>query len=51
MVIAHLSEPEEMRRKLKDMSAEWKGVYIDRLSMSVGFAALRDNPKATIDDL
>ena len=51
MVIAHLSEPEELRRKLKDMSAEWKGVYIGRLSMSVGFAALRDNPKATIDDL
>ena len=51
MVIAHLDEPEVMRRKIKDMSDEWHGVYIDKIVMSVGFATHRDNPKASIDDL
>ncbi len=51
MVIAQTDEPEAMRRKIKDMSGGWHGVYVDEIAMSVGFAAYRDNPKATIDDL
>lgn len=51
IVIAHSNEPEAIRRKIKDMSDAWHGVYIDRIALSVGFAAHRDNPKATIDDL
>lgn len=51
MAIAHTDEPDLICRKIKDNLNEWHGVHIDKIAVSVGFAAHRDHPKASIDDL
>ena len=32
-------------------AAEWHGVYSDELTVSVGYAARKDHPAATVDEL
>lgn len=51
MVVVHTSDPEGLRNDIKNKSKEWHGVYTEELTMSVGYAALKDHPGVSIDDL
>lgn len=51
MAIAHTRDGESIRNTILAKASCWHGVYSNRLSMSVGFAAYNDYPNATIDDL
>lgn len=51
MAIVHTDDPEEIRRSIHEKAEKWRGLYSDRLSVSVGYAALRQYPEATIDGL
>ncbi|MCR5747917.1 MAG: GGDEF domain-containing protein [Lachnospiraceae bacterium] len=51
MVIAYSSEPETLRDSIKKKAKEWHGIYTDEITMSIGYAAHKDKPEATIDDL
>jgi diguanylate cyclase (GGDEF)-like protein len=51
MAIVHADEPEQIREAIEERAAQWRGKFSDELSMSVGYAALRDHPDATVDDL
>ena len=51
LAIVHSDEPEKILANIREKSAEWHGVYVDKLSMSIGYAAFKDNEEASIDDL
>ena len=51
MAVVHTSEPEEIRNLIREKASEWRGVYTDEITLSVGFAAINGHPGATIDDL
>jgi diguanylate cyclase (GGDEF)-like protein len=51
IAIVHIGNPEAIRKEISDKSADWRGIYSDKITMSVGYATHRDNPDATIDDL
>ena len=51
MAVVYASEPEEIRKEIREKAGEWHGIYTDRITMSVGYAAHKANPKASIDDL
>lgn len=51
MAIVHTDDPEALRNSITDKTKEWHGIYTDSITMSIGYAAYKDNPKATIDDL
>ena len=51
MAVIHTREPEDIRCAILNKSNEWRGVYSDELSVSVGYASYHDYPSASIDDL
>ncbi|MBO6129868.1 MAG: GGDEF domain-containing protein [Pseudobutyrivibrio sp.] len=51
LAIVHTDTPEDIISKIKSKSNDWHGAYVDKLSMSIGYAAYCDNEDATIDDL
>ncbi len=51
MAIVHTDDAEAMRKALHGHAKEWHGVYTDEITMSVGYAAYKDHPEATVDDL
>ena len=51
MAIVNTDDPEAIRRRIKDSSDGWRGIYSDELTISVGYAAHKDEPDASVDDL
>jgi len=51
MAIVRTDAPEDLRRTIREKAAGWHGVYAGALTMSVGYAACKDSPGATVDDL
>ena len=51
LAIVHTDKPEEIIEEIYKKSREWHGMYLDEISMSVGYAALKDHPGAGIDEL
>lgn len=51
LAIVHTDTPENILTRIRDKSNEWHGIYVDHLSMSIGYAAYSDNEGASIDDL
>ncbi|MBO4734317.1 MAG: GGDEF domain-containing protein, partial [Clostridia bacterium] len=51
MAVVHSNEPEKIRDKILGNADAWSGKHIDKISLSVGYAAYKDNPEATVDKL
>ncbi len=51
MAVVYTEEPEEICDTIRMKTKEWRGVYTDEITMSVGYAAHKDQPDASIDDL
>lgn len=51
MAIVHTKEPERMREKIWRKASEWRGMYTDEITMSVGYASASGHPGATVNDL
>jgi diguanylate cyclase (GGDEF)-like protein len=51
MAVVRTETPELVREAIRSKAAEWRGSYSDALSVSIGYAAFRDHPDATVDDL
>ena len=43
LAIVHTDEPEKIICDIHQKAANWHGMYLDKISMSVGFAALKDH--------
>ncbi len=51
IAVACTENPEEIRALIAKKTGEWHGIFSDEISMSVGYAAAKDHPGATIDEL
>ncbi len=51
MAVVHMDDPESLRNLIHEKTKDWHGVYCEKISVSVGYAALKDNTRASIDDL
>ena len=51
MAIIRTEDPESVRETIKEKTAEWHGMYSDKITMSIGYACVRNNPGATVDEL
>lgn len=51
MIISYMDNPELLREAIKAKTRDWKGNYTKELNLAVGYAALSENPAASIDDL
>ena len=51
MSIVHTNDPKELRRRIHERTAGWKGTLNDSLVVSVGYASFGDHPDVTIDQL
>ena len=51
MVISYMENPLDLFDAIKKQTKEWKGLYTSELNLAVGYAALKENPNASIDDL
>ena len=51
MAVVHTVEPEDIRNCIIKKATEWHGTFVDEITVSVGYAAKKDYPVATIDDL
>ncbi|MCR4791958.1 MAG: diguanylate cyclase [Lachnospiraceae bacterium] len=51
MALVRSSDPEALRIKIAGKAQEWHGVYTDEVTLSIGYAAHKDNPDATLVDL
>lgn len=51
MALVHTEEPEEVRKTIRQRAEKWHGVYTDTITLSVGYAAHRSDPGASVDDL
>ena len=51
MAVVHIDDPEKLRDEIKQKAKEWHGIYTDEVTMSVGYAAHKDQPDASVDDL
>ncbi len=51
MAILHIDDPENLRASIIDKTKEWHGVYCEEISLSVGYAAYKDKPGSTVDEL
>ena len=51
MVISYMENPMDLFDAIKKQTKEWKGLYTSELNLAVGYAALKENPNASIDDL
>ncbi len=51
LAILRTDNPEVIIKDIKEKAAEWRGLLVDNLSLSVGYAAFKDSTDATIEDL
>ena len=51
MAIVHTTEPEQYRARIHQNALEWHGEHTDTLSVSVGYASLKENENASVDAL
>lgn len=51
MAVVHTDAPEEIRNSILEKASRWRGGLCDKLEVSVGYAAYKDHPDSTIDDL
>ncbi len=51
IAIVSCDDPESLRKEILEKTSLWKGNYSEKVTVSVGYAANKDNPKATIDEL
>lgn len=51
MAIVNTSNPEEYREKIGKKAQEWHGIYVEEITMSVGYCAHKDQPNASVDEL
>ena len=51
MAVVHTDSPEQLRATVMKRAAEWRGVYVTEVSVSVGYAASRDHPGADAEEL
>ncbi len=51
IAIVSCDDPEGLRKEILEKTALWKGNYSEKVTVSVGYAAHKDNPKASIDEL
>lgn len=51
IIITAIENPETLKTSIKEKTKEWKGIYTQNLTLSVGYASYKENPSASIDDL
>jgi diguanylate cyclase (GGDEF)-like protein len=51
MAIVHTDNPEELREEIQKKASEWHGVYIDKVTLSVGYATTKEHIEAKVDEL
>jgi len=51
MAVTHTADPEKLRKSIWEKAAQWHGIYTDSVTLSVGYAAYKDKPGASVDDL
>ena len=51
MAVVRTDNPEGLRTAIKEKAKEWHGIYCDEITMSIGYAVYKEQPKATVDDL
>ena len=51
MAVVHTDDPESLRDAILGRTKEWHGIYSEEITLSVGYAAKKDRPDATVDDL
>ena len=49
--IIHTDDIEKITNDIRDIAINWKGRYIDSISISLGYAIAKDHPDATIEEL
>ncbi|MBO6148675.1 MAG: GGDEF domain-containing protein [Lachnospiraceae bacterium] len=49
LAIVHTDKPEEICESIRHKTEEWHGMYMDKISVSVGFATHKDKENETID--
>ena len=48
IAVVRTKDAGELKEAIKRRAAEWKGTGVDTLSLSIGYAALADDPGATL---
>jgi diguanylate cyclase (GGDEF)-like protein len=51
VALVHTYDPENLRSEMKQITKEWHGVYTDKMSMSIGYASVKENKEASVDVL
>ena len=51
MAIVHTKTPEKIREAIWQKVSEWRGMYTEKMTLSVGYAAYSGHQGATADDL
>lgn len=51
MAVVYTDDPEELRNAIHARAAGWHGIYCEKISVSIGYAAYASDSEATIDDL
>lgn len=51
LAIIHTNDPDKICEQLKDKAAKWKGMYVENVSLSIGYATSKNNPDENIDGL
>ncbi|MCR4956105.1 MAG: GGDEF domain-containing protein [Lachnospiraceae bacterium] len=51
IAIIRVDNPEAMRQEILEKTKEWKGLYNDKITMSVGYAAAKDYQDVSVEDL
>ncbi len=51
IAIVHTLDPAHIFKTISDTANSWKGVYPDKLNISVGYAAYKDHPEMSFEDL
>ena len=51
LAILHTNNPGQIVNDIKAKAAQWRGLLVDKLSLSVGYAAYVDSQDASIEDL
>ncbi|MCR5754803.1 MAG: GGDEF domain-containing protein [Acetatifactor sp.] len=51
MLLAHMDHPEALRETILDRAKEWSGQIVKTLSMSIGYAAVKEFPEKSLEEL
>ena len=51
MAIVHTLDPKKLKERIKEKALKWHGAYVNELTMSIGYAAHRENEGASVDEL